>query len=237
MKDYYEHSRNIFRITERITERFATGMATTTRRPFFPLLPRRGEVAEQTWTTSSAAAHSSTCSDRRSFAREPEQLMQAFEHAQKRQTGPEPASWRTADRSPLALGHPRISLRERAAGNFCANPVPQGGSRADPADDARVDFLGRYLPEFGHLTCLVQHEFFHRYTADEHTLVCLEKLDALRTTEDPKLQPYRRLFEKLRIPMFFISLCFCTTPGKASARARIPKRARFSRRRARPGFS
>src|SRR5260370_20155641 len=43
MRDYYKHTRNIFRVTERITEQFATGYATTGTRTLFSFLPlRRG---------------------------------------------------------------------------------------------------------------------------------------------------------------------------------------------------
>ncbi len=92
-----------------------------------------------------------------------------------------------------------------------------------------ADFLGRYLPEFGHLTCLVQHEYFHRYTADEHTLVCLEKLDALRQTEDPKLQPYRNLFEKIADPyVLYLALLLHDTGKGVGARPHSEASALFA---------
>ena len=42
-----------------------------------------------------------------------------------------------------------------------------------------LGFLGRYLPEWGALTCLVQYDVYHKYTADQHSLLALEHLEAL----------------------------------------------------------
>ncbi|MEM7387237.1 MAG: hypothetical protein AAF514_20050, partial [Verrucomicrobiota bacterium] len=71
----------------------------------------------------------------------------------------------------------------------------------------RVGVLGRYLPEFGELTCLVQHEFFHRYTADYHTLLCILKLDELSDSDDPSLGFFQNLFRELEDP-YIIYLAF-----------------------------
>ena len=195
MKDYYEHTRNIFRITERLTERFATGAATTTRRLFFPLLPRRRARAEHFESFFSRAGQLHV-TDPQLFVREPEQMMKAFEHAQERKLE---LSAELTD----ALGRRlRFVTREfryaKAPREIFARILRRKGKVGRILRLMHeVDFLGRYLPEFGQLTCLVQHEYFHRYTADEHTLVCIDKLDELRKTQDPKLQPYRELFEAI----------------------------------------
>jgi [protein-PII] uridylyltransferase len=60
--------------------------------------------------------------------------------------------------------------------------------------------LGRYLPEFGKLTCLVQHDMHHRFTTDEHTLRSIEHLDALVASSEAALRPYRTMFRHLTRP-------------------------------------
>ena len=94
-----------------------------------------------------------------------------------------------------------------------------------------VDLLGAFLPEFGELTCLVQHEFFHRYSADEHTLVCIEKLDALFSSDDPKFADYRRLFENMADPfILYLALLLHDTGKATSARHHSEASALFAQK-------
>jgi [protein-PII] uridylyltransferase len=63
-----------------------------------------------------------------------------------------------------------------------------------------LNFLGKYMPEFGRITCLVQHDLYHRYTVDEHTLRALETLDNLANSTSQGLERYRNLYHEVRDP-------------------------------------
>jgi [protein-PII] uridylyltransferase len=58
-------------------------------------------------------------------------------------------------------------------------------------------FLGRYLPEFARVSFLVQHDYFHRYTVDEHTLRAIEAIDEVATGTDPAVRPFGRVLDEI----------------------------------------
>lgn len=51
---------------------------------------------------------------------------------------------------------------------------------------SRYGMLGRYLPEFGHAVGLTQHDLFHVYTVDAHTLRLLRFLQGFREEQEGK---------------------------------------------------
>ena len=64
------------------------------------------------------------------------------------------------------------------------------------------------------MTCLVQHEFFHAYAADEHTLVCLEKLDQVWGADQRPLTDYAHILQDIDLPYLLYLALFLHDAGK-----------------------
>jgi [protein-PII] uridylyltransferase len=227
MRDYYKHTRNIFRVTERITEQFASGYTTSGTRALFAFLPlRRGiETKLGSFTIRQEQLHTD---QRDIFKKEPLEMMRAFECAQEKNVDLSPEM---EDLISRALGQVTRTYRyAKAPREMFKDMLSKKGEVGRTLRLMhRVDYLGRYIPEFGQLTCLVQHEFFHRYTADEHTLLCIDKLDALIRTNDPKLIAYRHLFENLEDPfVLYLALLLHDTGRAVGARPHSEASALFA---------
>src|SRR5216117_757460 len=230
MRHYYEHTRNIFRVTERITEQFVSGYVTNKTRALFSFLPLVGAAKTPIGDSFFVRNKHLHPARRDLFRKEPEQMMRAFELAQQRSLDLSPE---LADLLSRSLRHVTRTYQYARGPREIFKLILSHKGRVGRILRTmhRVDFLGRYIPEFGQLTCLVQHEFLHRYTADEHTLVCIDKLDALTETDDPKLIAYRKIFEQLEDPLVLYLALLLHDSGKAvGARPHSEASALFAQR-------
>src|SRR5881397_3707550 len=229
MRDYYEHTRDIFRVTERITQQFVSGYVTSKTRSLFSFLPLIR--ADKTPIGDDFFVRNKHLHPARRdvFRRASEKMMRVFQLAQERNLDLSPELADLLSRS-LGLVTRTYQYARGPREIFKAILSQKGRVGRILRMMHRVDFLGRYIPEFGQLTCLVQHEFLHRYTADEHTLVCIDKLDALADTDAPKLIHYRKLFEQLPDPLVLYLALLLHDSGKAVGRPHSEASALFAQR-------
>jgi [protein-PII] uridylyltransferase len=230
MRDYYEHTRDIFRVTERITQQFVSGYVTSKTRSLFSFLPLIR--ADKTPIGDDFFVRNKQLHPARRdvFRRDPEKMMRVFQLAQERDLDLSPELADLLSRSLRQVT--RTYQYARGPREIFRSILSQKGRVGRILRMMhRVDFLGRYIPEFGQLTCLVQHEFLHRYTADEHTLVCIDKLDALADITDPELIAYRDIFEQLEDPLVLYLALLLHDSGKAvGARPHSEASALFAQR-------
>lgn len=76
--------------------------------------------------------------------------------------------------------------------------------------------LGRFIPEFMDITCMVQREFYHRYTADMHTLNCIAHLDKIfcARRSDGLYWHYHKVLTGMRNPLLAYLILFLHDIGK-----------------------
>src|SRR5437763_5161111 len=230
MRDYYEHTRNIFRVTERITAQFASGYVTSRTRSLFSFLPLIRPEKTPIGGSFFIRNKQLHLARRDVFRKDPEQMMRAFQLAQEYALDLSPEA---ADLLSRSLGQVTRTYQYARGPREIFKAILSRKGEVGRVLRAmhRVDFLGRYIPEFGQLTCLVQHEFLHRYTADEHTLVCIDKLDAMVRTDDSKLIAYREIFEQLDDPfVLYLALLLHDTGKAVGARPHSEASALFAQR-------
>jgi [protein-PII] uridylyltransferase len=103
-------------------------------------------------------------------------------------------------RSHLDLIDDDFRRSNRALGFFLAILRAPRGVAETLRQMHQLGVLTAYIPEFTRIACLVQFDYYHRYTVDEHTFVLLDVLESLRDLEDPRLQEFRRIANELRKP-------------------------------------
>jgi [protein-PII] uridylyltransferase len=218
MRDYFQHARTIYLTTTRITERFLLPESTPKdTRPVFGFLAKRKAKTEHFdgfYSQNGLIYYE----NRDLFKEDPFRLLRVFLHAQQRELDLSPELEQLIRRRTRLINR-TFQYARAARETFQAILSRKGQVGRILRMMHEVDVLGRYFPEFGEITCLVQHEFFHRYTVDEHTLQCIEKLDELIDTTDPKLADYQVLFRGLEDPfVLYLALLLHDTGKAAGAR-------------------
>lgn len=215
MRDYYTHARNIDLITRTVEQRLAL-------LPKTGLIPSFGAIFKsQAERMRRQVVDGFKCVDgeihylsRNVFRDNPRRMMRVFLHAQQR------GLKLNADLAQLLKNQLSLVDKEFLSDEHVRNTfleiLDQRGNVA-PALRAmhEVGLLGKFLPEFGKLTCLVQHEFYHQYTADEHTLVCLEKLDQVWDSKTPPFSAYAEIFPQVEHPHVLYLALLLHDSGKA----------------------
>lgn len=213
MRDYYRHTRFLYQHTNSLMETFQIEQEGTAdnglrsfltfrrkqRETFDGFIARDGRIFPETPDI---------------FTEEPQRLMRVFQHTQLRNLKLSPPMRRLIADHWEDVDRPFRYLKANRE-TFIAILERKGDVARTLRQMHRIGFLGRYLPEFGALDCLVQHEFFHRYTADEHTLRVIEQLDALVESTEPRSGIYRRLFHEIQDPVALYLACILHDTGRA----------------------
>jgi [protein-PII] uridylyltransferase len=216
MQDYYRSAQTIFRISKTVESRLALTIGRKSSGAKIPIretlkiarMRRTQRVDGFVVRGRELAAGTPTV-----FQDDPVRLIRVFRHCQQLDC--------TLDFHLAQLIRESIPLMA----NLAQSPDAGVAFRAILSEPGAVHpalqlmhelgVLGGYIPEFDALTCLVQHEFYHRYTADIHTLNAIRELDLIYTEAEPMKLKYRNVLHEIEEPALVYLTLLLHDLGKA----------------------
>lgn len=220
MRDLYTHFRNIYLITRTLEQRMALvpqpGFVSSKISSLTALIPgkrKKAAEAQEPVDGFKFVRGEIHAVSNRVFRDQPRRLMRVFLYAQQRGLRLHPDLAQLI-RKELSLADREFLNDQHVRETFLAILAQRGNVAPILRAMHEVGLLGKYIPEFGKLTCLVQHEFYHQYTADEHTLMCLEQVDKIWEGKAPGTEAYTPLLQKLERPFLLYLALLLHDTGK-----------------------
>ncbi len=216
MRDYYRSAQTIYRISRLIESRLALTLET----PNGALMSFREAIRAKRFEKTKRidgfilrggelAAESPEV-----FKTDPARIIRVFRHCQQLRAKPDFAlQGLIRDALPLLTRQ----VQQSRDANISFRSILQESGAVYPTLSLmhELGVLGRFIPEFDALTCLVQHEFYHRYTADIHTLHAIRELDFIFTDAEPVSLKYRSTLHETPEPTLLYLILLLHDIGKA----------------------
>ncbi len=218
MHEYFTCTRDLLQRSSEVMDRFHLQALDEVKRPLLPLgfLARRAQTKSEKFDGFLSRNERLYAEQKNIFKEDPARLMRLFMHTQQRHLRLSPELFQLVQDN-FRLIDQSFRYNKVIRETFQTILSQKGDVARVLRQMHRVGFLGKYMPEFGALTCLVQHEFFHRYTADEHTLRTIDMLDELGgTSAERKNEFYQHLFHEMQEPWILYLALLLHDAGRAA---------------------
>ncbi|MEC7231162.1 MAG: HD domain-containing protein, partial [Verrucomicrobiota bacterium] len=216
MKDYYTAARTIYQSSEMLKERMALEKSTGNkdRISFREALRARQNLSVKKVEGFQLNEKILSSNNPNVFQEDPVRLIRVFRLAQQFGAKLDSDLRFLITRSIPLIDHLIINSAS-AAKSFCSILRSPGEVYPILIQMHEMGVLGRYLPEFGALTCMVQHEYYHRYTADAHVLRTIRHLDRVFSKHNDEYSRYEMELRQNDAPLLLYLILLLHDLGKA----------------------
>jgi len=214
MKDYYTSARAIYHTSNMLKERMSLAADRDNKITFREALRAHQHLPVKQIDGFQLHEKVLSADSKNVFKKDPARFIRIFRYAQ--QFGAKlDSDLRFLIYHSVPLIDSALINSPAAAKSFCAILRAPGEVYDILIQMHELGVLGRYLPEFGELNCMVQHEYYHRYTADIHVLHTIRHLDRVFLKYDDEYAYYEKELRKNDDPLLLYIILLLHDIGKS----------------------